>query len=81
MRDDEIDVPSDTNVPTFSKHWEELTSSEEAEDCTFQGLPLVEGWVVTGQNDATSVQDAGAKKKRMSHRNGKLETQAIVWMT
>ena len=62
----EIDVPSDTIMPTLSKHWEELTSSKKAEECRFQGLHVVEGWIVTGQKDATSVQDAGAKKKNVT---------------
>ena len=47
--DNKIDVPSDTIMPTLSKHWEEPTASEEAEDCMFQGLPVIEGWIVTGQ--------------------------------
>ena len=39
----------------------------ETELLRFQGLHVVEMWIVTGQKDATSVQDAGAKKKNVTY--------------
>ena len=44
----EGDAPNKDLLPKLAKHWEEL-SHERAEDCCFQDTPVLEGWLVVGQ--------------------------------
>lgn len=45
-------------LPKLSKHWEDLFHAE-AEDCHFQGQPLLEGWLVVGEEKAKKTSASG----------------------
>eukprot|EP00794_Sanderia_malayensis_P018566 gene18566-20428_t len=55
------DKPKEGILPKLSKHWNEL-AKDEAENSTFHGVPLLEGWVCVG-GESSTVPSAGKKKK------------------
>ena len=45
---DGTEQPHKDLLPRLSKHWKDLCHNE-AEDCHFQGQPLLEGWLVVSE--------------------------------
>ncbi len=50
--------PNENLLPRLSKHWDEL-SREKAEDCLFLTTPLLEGWLVVGQEKVEERLESG----------------------
>ena len=63
VRDGKIEAPSVDILPLLGKHWSELTE-EPIEECTFQGMQVVEGWLVVGQTSCSGADQERRKAKR-----------------
>ena len=54
--------PNQDIFPPFSKYWDEL-SLEEAENCSFHRLPLLESWIIIGKETIKANKSSKLKRR------------------